>query len=321
MPGRDAGRGADVRALGIDLRRPRRAFRRRRATRASGAGGDRLAVADDDGDPGRAVDAARRGGAGIRAHDPGRGRQAGRRRASGSPSASAKLEGAFPRGAGRPRRGDGFRGEGRRGGRSASTRWISRRRSGAAVRACVRPLCYVERFATKARRSHENRRRAWLSLVIAFVGPDRAGLVSAVSDAVAAHGGTWLESRLARLAGQFAGVVRADAPAERTPSARSGARRAARPQGHRHPRAAQTPSRRSAGCALELLGLDRPGIVRDATRALAGSASTSSEFETDLRPAPFSGAPMFHAEARPGGAGDRRARRTCAPRSKASPAN
>ena len=51
-----------------------------------------------------------------------------------------------------------------------------------------------------------------VSLVIACVGPDRAGLVSAISDTIAAHGGTWLESRLARLAGQFAGVVRADAP-------------------------------------------------------------------------------------------------------------
>ena len=59
-PRRDPGRGADVRALGIDLRRPRRAFRGCRAARAPGAGGDRFAVADDDGDPGRAGRAARR---------------------------------------------------------------------------------------------------------------------------------------------------------------------------------------------------------------------------------------------------------------------
>ena len=31
-----------------------------------------------------------------------------------------------------------------------------------------------------------------IPLVITFVGPDRAGLVSAISDAVAAHRGTWL---------------------------------------------------------------------------------------------------------------------------------
>ena len=127
---RDAGRGADVRALGIDLRRPRRAFRRRRAARAPGARGDRLAVADDDGDPGRAVDAARRGGARIRARDPGRGRQADGRRA---PARRARRQARkpFPRRAGRSRRGHGLGREGDAAGAAASTRWISAPRSGA----------------------------------------------------------------------------------------------------------------------------------------------------------------------------------------------
>ena len=44
-------------------------------------------------------------------------------------------------------------------------------------------------------------------LVLTFVGDDRPGLVNAISEAVATHGGTWLESRSARLAGKFAGVV------------------------------------------------------------------------------------------------------------------
>ena len=45
------------------------------------------------------------------------------------------------------------------------------------------------------------------SLVLTFVGDDRPGLVNAISQAVAAHAGTWLESRSVRLAGKFAGVV------------------------------------------------------------------------------------------------------------------
>jgi glycine cleavage system regulatory protein len=135
-----------------------------------------------------------------------------------------------------------------------------------------------------------------LPLVITVVGPDRAGLVSAVSDAVAAHGGTWLESRLARLAGQFAGVVRVNVPDDRAPAleaalaalpglnvtvTRGGAPEAA-------------PKRR---LRLELLGLDRPGIVRDATAALSRLGVNIAEFDSDLRPAPFSGVPMFHAKA------------------------
>ena len=134
-----------------------------------------------------------------------------------------------------------------------------------------------------------------IPFVITFVGPDRAGLVSAVSDAVAAHGGTWLESRLARLAGQFAGVVRADAPEaeaealEKALVALPGLKLTVTRGG------ADEPTKRRL--RLELLGLDRPGIVRDATRALAALGVNIAEFESDLRPAPFSGAPMFHARA------------------------
>ncbi|HMU17750.1 MAG TPA: ACT domain-containing protein, partial [Thauera aminoaromatica] len=46
------------------------------------------------------------------------------------------------------------------------------------------------------------------SLILTLVGPDRPGLVSAVSACAGAHGANWMESRLTRLAGQFAGVVR-----------------------------------------------------------------------------------------------------------------
>ena len=45
------------------------------------------------------------------------------------------------------------------------------------------------------------------SLVLTLIGPDRPGLVERVSDVVASHGGNWLESRMAHLAGQFAGKL------------------------------------------------------------------------------------------------------------------
>lgn len=135
-----------------------------------------------------------------------------------------------------------------------------------------------------------------LSLVINFVGPDRAGLVSAVSDAIAAHGGTWAESRLARLSGQFAGVVRADVPKARAEALEAALR--ALPGLNltvtRGEAEIGAPKRR---LRLALMGLDRPGIVRDATKAMAALGVNITEFESDLRPAAFSGAPIFHAEA------------------------
>jgi glycine cleavage system regulatory protein len=135
-----------------------------------------------------------------------------------------------------------------------------------------------------------------IPLVITFVGPYRAGLVSALSDAIAAEGGTWQESRLARLAGQFAGIVRADAPEARADALEAALRGL--------PGLSVAVTRGGAGVEppkrrlrLDLIGLDRPGIVRDATRALAALGVNIVEFESDLRPAPFSGASMFHAEA------------------------
>ena len=46
------------------------------------------------------------------------------------------------------------------------------------------------------------------SLVVTVIGPDRPGLVSLLSDRGKAHGASWAESRMASLAGQFAGIVR-----------------------------------------------------------------------------------------------------------------
>ena len=57
-----------------------------------------------------------------------------------------------------------------------------------------------------------------LPLVITLVGPDRTGLVESVAQAVASHGGNWLESRMCRLGGEFAGILRIEIPAERKPS-------------------------------------------------------------------------------------------------------
>ena len=47
------------------------------------------------------------------------------------------------------------------------------------------------------------------------IGPDRTGLVDAVAALVTEHGGNWLESRMSRLGGHFAGILRVEAPEER----------------------------------------------------------------------------------------------------------
>jgi glycine cleavage system regulatory protein len=48
-----------------------------------------------------------------------------------------------------------------------------------------------------------------------IIGKDRTGLVESIARVVAENGGNWLESRMCRLGGQFAGILRIHVPVEK----------------------------------------------------------------------------------------------------------
>ena len=108
------------------------------------------------------------------------------------------------------------------------------------------------------------------SLVLTFIGRDKPGLVNAISHKVAASGGTWLESRLARLAGEFAGILLIGVP-ETNVATFSAALRDLETSGLRvtvAPSSMTAETARERIVELSLLGQERPGIVRDVTHAL-----------------------------------------------------
>ncbi|RLM48637.1 glycine cleavage system protein R, partial [Halobellus sp. Atlit-31R] len=51
-------------------------------------------------------------------------------------------------------------------------------------------------------------------LVLTVIAPDQPGLVDRIAQCIATHGGNWLESRMSRMAGQFAGILKVAVPAE-----------------------------------------------------------------------------------------------------------
>ena len=64
------------------------------------------------------------------------------------------------------------------------------------------------------------------TLIVTFITPDRPGIVEQLSKTVSDLGGNWLQSRMAHLAGTFAGVARVSAPdGRRYPGRADGARR------------------------------------------------------------------------------------------------
>ncbi len=133
-------------------------------------------------------------------------------------------------------------------------------------------------------------------LVMTVLGPDRPGLVSSLAATVASHGGNWLESRMARLAGQFAGIVRIECPTasldplinELQAPGNSGLTVLAVRE------AAAAPVARRI-LVVDVVGNDRPGIVRELSAAVASAGGNIEELTTGLESAPMSGHPMFRA--------------------------
>jgi glycine cleavage system regulatory protein len=137
-------------------------------------------------------------------------------------------------------------------------------------------------------------------LVITLIGADRPGLVEAVAAVVAEHGGNWLEGRMAHLAGRFAGILRVEVPPEQLGALsaaltrlESGGLRIVTETG-----AATASADPARAMEVELLGLDRPGLVKEVSRLLASRRINVEELATDVYSAPMTGESMFHARAR-----------------------
>lgn len=138
------------------------------------------------------------------------------------------------------------------------------------------------------------------NLVLTLIGPDRPGLVEAVAEPIAVHGGNWLESRMAHLAGQFAGILRVEVPDAKA-SALADALRRLEARGLRvtvetAPGAAADTPRRTL--VVDLVGLDRPGIVHEISHVLAQRGVNIEELVTDRTPAPMSAELLFRSKAR-----------------------
>jgi glycine cleavage system regulatory protein len=138
------------------------------------------------------------------------------------------------------------------------------------------------------------------SLVLTFIGRDKPGLANAISEAIAAAGGSWMESRLARLADKFAGIVLVSIPEPNVADV-SAALRSLDAFGVRITVELSSAAQPETGykiLELNLVGHDRPGIVRDVTQALNQIGANIEAFSSEIESAPFTGEMLFRATAR-----------------------
>ena len=137
------------------------------------------------------------------------------------------------------------------------------------------------------------------SLVVTLIGPDRPGMVNAVSDQATAHGANWTDSLMANFAGQFAGIVQLEVPPAQCEGLMAALRslesaglhiQVARSEG-----AAPAPDTRRI--TLDLLGQDRPGIIQSISAQLAHHGVGIDKLTTHLISGAMSGEQLFRMEA------------------------
>jgi glycine cleavage system regulatory protein len=136
------------------------------------------------------------------------------------------------------------------------------------------------------------------SLVLTILGDDKPGIVEQLSECIVVAGANWEESRMARLSGKIAGLLRlsvqedrADALASRLHELEAGGLKVV------VERSGEAAPAMARMIRLEVVGHDRPGIVRDIARVLAQHQVNIEDLETDVSSAPMSGDLLFTARA------------------------
>jgi glycine cleavage system regulatory protein len=145
------------------------------------------------------------------------------------------------------------------------------------------------------------------TLVMTVIGADRPGLVQMVAARVADHGGNWLESRMCRLGGQFAGILRIEVPQERRDELVNALRTLEvdglgviiHAEGGGPIRTTGGGGGGPAGSLVmvELVGNDRPGILRSVSGVFATHGVNVEELASERVNAPMDGGVLFKARA------------------------
>ncbi|MBN1419020.1 MAG: hypothetical protein JXP34_09605 [Planctomycetes bacterium] len=134
-------------------------------------------------------------------------------------------------------------------------------------------------------------------LVLTAVGPDRPGLVDAISEYLLERGANIESSRMAILGGEFAVILLLSADAEaanrieadrETLAERSGLTISLKETTERPPKEVE-----SIPYDIRAVSLDHPGIVHVVAHALAQMGINVASLETRTTPAPVTGTPLF----------------------------
>jgi len=134
-----------------------------------------------------------------------------------------------------------------------------------------------------------------MEFILTIMANDRTGIAERLAREIAEHQGNWLESRLATMAGKFAGIVRVEVPEENF-EALSKALHELKEDGlNISIEMGETGHGHTSSHIIEVVGNDRAGIVREVTDALANAHANVIDLQTKIAPASMSGGVIFKA--------------------------
>ena len=137
-------------------------------------------------------------------------------------------------------------------------------------------------------------------VVLTAVGPDRPGLVNALSSLINEAGANIEDSRMAILGGEFAMILLISGPPAAVGRTKELVARVENELELRCILKETSPARSPSDYLpyrIEVDGADRPGIVQAIASILAGRGINVASLESRLSHAPFSATPMFVLEA------------------------
>jgi len=136
------------------------------------------------------------------------------------------------------------------------------------------------------------------NLVLTVIADDKPGLVESLSQIIASNSGNWLESNMSQLAGKFAGILRVsvmDDHVEKLIEELNGLDSEIK---FVIEKAVEEPADQlSRMVELNLVGNDRPGIIKEISAAVSALGINVERLNTECTPAPMSSDALFKAQA------------------------
>lgn len=134
-----------------------------------------------------------------------------------------------------------------------------------------------------------------MELVLTVMANDRPGIAEQIARVIETQDGNWLESRLATMAGKFAGIIRIEVPEAKYRDVQQ-ALQSLRDDGLIVSTELGSESEEAASThKISVVGNDRSGIVREVTQVLAKQAVNVIDLVTEMEPASMSGGDLFRA--------------------------